>query len=159
MRKEKAQDERILKQKRQIGNDAFQILFYALLVSVLIQQYLFNAPFSQYAVECILLLGISGYIILRNIMVGNDLFGKEYSQKLVVVNSLVAGFMLAVVNTVLNYLRYTFKPDTINTLIIFGITFLSASVIAFACLESIYLINQKRQKQIESILDKQENDD
>lgn len=49
MRKQVKEDERVLAQKRKIGNDAFQILLYGLIAVILIQAYLFNAPFSQYA--------------------------------------------------------------------------------------------------------------
>ncbi|HHT49672.1 MAG TPA: hypothetical protein GXZ98_10335 [Firmicutes bacterium] len=160
MRKGKIQDERILNQRRQIGNDAFQILFWALLLSILIQLYLFGAAFAQYAVEFILLLGISGYVIIRNIIAGNDLFESEYSQKQVVVKSLVTGLLVAAVNTMLNYIKFRIplKGNVLNSLFILGITFLSVSVLVFAVLESIYLFNKKRQKQIESMLDKEDGD-
>lgn len=48
MMKNKIQkDERVLVQKRKIGSDAFNMLFFGLLISVLVQQYLFNSPFTQ----------------------------------------------------------------------------------------------------------------
>lgn len=158
MRKEKNQDERVLNQQRQIGSDAFQILFWALLLSVFIQQYLFAAPFSQYAVEVILVLGISGYAIIRNLRVGHDLFAAKYSQKHVVLNSLVTGFLVAAVNTMLNFIKFRPSFDLTNAAIILGITFLSSSILVFAVLESIYLLNKKRQKRIESMLDQEDAD-
>lgn len=161
MRREKIQDERILIQKRKIGSDAFQILFYGLLLSVLIQQYMFNAPFSQYAVEVILFLAISVYIIVRNIMVGNDLFqSSKYSQKLVVLNSLVTGLVVAIVNTTLNYMKLGewFKRDIINTLLVTAVTFLSSSIITFIAFETLYIVNKKKQEKIESMLNDEDND-
>jgi len=161
MRKQKIHDERILTQKRKIGSDAFQILFYSLLLSVLVQQYMFNAPFSQYAVETILLLAISIYIIVRNIMVGNDLFeSSKYNQKLVVVNSIVSGLVFAIINTTLNYIKLgdSLKIDIINTVLVFVITFLCLFIIAFVVFEILYVINKKKQKQIESILNNEDSD-
>ncbi|WP_186429585.1 DUF6773 family protein [Clostridium sp. BSD9I1] len=161
MRREKIQDERILIQKRKIGSDAFQILFYGLLLSVLIQQYMFNAPFSQYAVEVILFIAISVYIIVRNIMVGNDLFeSSKYSQKLVVLNSLVTGLVVAIINTTLNYMKLGewFKRDIINTLLVAAVTFLSSSIITFIAFETLYIVNKKKQKKIESMLNDEDND-
>lgn len=161
MKREKIQDERILIQKRKIGSDAFQILFYGLLLSVLIQQYMFNAPFSQYAVEVILFLAISVYIIVRNIMVGNDLFeSSKYSQKLVVLNSLVTGLVVAIINTTLNYMKLGewFKRDIINTLLVAAVTFLSSSIITFIAFETLYIVNKKKQKKIESMLNDEDND-
>ena len=55
MRKAYIQDERIVLQRRKVGSDAFGILFYGLLASVLAQQFIL-CTFSQYAAELILLL-------------------------------------------------------------------------------------------------------
>jgi cell shape-determining protein MreD len=161
MRKQKIRDERILAQKRKIGSDAFQILFYSLFLSVLVQHYMFNAPFSQYAVEIILLVVIAIYIVVRNIMVGNDLFeSSKYSQKLVFVNSIIIGLVFAIINTTLNYIKLgnSFKIDIVNTVLVFVITFLCVFIITFAVFEILYVINKKRQKQIESKLNNEDND-
>jgi hypothetical protein len=159
MRNQKIQDERILMQKRKIGSDAFQITFYGLLLSVLVQQYMFNAPFSQYAVEIILFIAISIYIIIRNIMVGNDLFeSSKHSQKIVVINSLVSGLVIAIINTTLNYIKLgdLFKTNSLNTILNSAMTFLCATIISFIGFEILYLINKRKQKQIQSILDSDE---
>jgi cell shape-determining protein MreD len=152
MRTEKIQDERIIAQRRKIGSDAFQILFYGLILSVLIQQYMFNAPFSQYVVEVVLLLTVSIYIVIRNLIAGNDLFtsGKA-GNKLVIINSLVCGLAVAVVNTTLNYIKFgdLFKTDIVNTLLVSFVTFLSSSIFAFAVFEILYILNKKKQMKIE----------
>lgn len=51
MKKSKMNDERVVSQRRKIQSDAYQILVYCLLISVLIQQFIMNAPFEQFAVE------------------------------------------------------------------------------------------------------------
>ncbi|MEA4813293.1 MAG: DUF6773 family protein, partial [Oscillospiraceae bacterium] len=135
MKKHIQQDERVLAQKRKIGSDAFNILWIGLLISVLVQQYLFNAPFAQYAVEFVLFIAASIYIVIRNLMVGNDLFrSPKGGQVIVIINSLVCGLTVAVINTILNYAKYsqTFKlPVSAETVLIAGITFISAAAIAF----------------------------
>ena len=40
MKKEIVQDERVLSQKRKIGNDAFQIIFLGLFLSIFVQSYI-----------------------------------------------------------------------------------------------------------------------
>ncbi len=155
----KKQDERVLAQERRIGSDAFQILFYGLLVSIFVQQFLFDAPFSQYAVEVILLIAASIYIVVRNLMVGNNLFASEKgTQKLVVVNSLVCGLVVAAATTILNYVRLgeLFKADLGNTALISGITFLFATATAFVPFEILYVVNRKKQQQIEKRLNEDE---
>lgn len=160
MKKQVIKDERILAQKRKIGSDAFQILFYGLLASILIQQYIFTAPFSQYAVEVILLIASSVYILVCNLMVGNNIFSSDKSSgKLVVINSIICGLIVTIINTVLNYaqLGSLFKTDIGNTIMISAITFASAAMVAFVAFSLLYLINKKRQEQIESKLNDDED--
>ena len=47
MKREKIQDERIIFQKQKIGSDAFGIVFFGLLISVLLQQFELKATFSN----------------------------------------------------------------------------------------------------------------
>ncbi|WP_337955493.1 DUF6773 family protein [Clostridium luticellarii] len=52
-------------QRRKIQSDACSILLIVLLVSVLVQQYAFDALFSQYSVEFVCFLGLSLVHILN----------------------------------------------------------------------------------------------
>lgn len=154
MKKHKVTDERILTLKRKIGNDAFQITFIGLLASILIQEYLLKAPFAQYAVEVILFITVSIYVLIRNFMAGNDIFDSaKASQKMVIINSLVCGTVVAIVNACMN--DNLFKLGILNALLVIFITFLSASLLAFAVLFLVYHANKKKQKSIEAHL----NDD
>jgi len=107
MRKAYIQDERIVLQRRKVGSDAFGILFYGLLASVLVQQFILLAPFSQYAAELILLLAASIYVAIGNIVVGNNLFyDSNNGQKTVVINSVVTGIVVAMIVTAFNSINY-----------------------------------------------------
>lgn len=160
MKRQIQKDERVLAQKRKIGSDAFNILLFGLLISVLVQQYFFDAPFTQYAVEIFLFIAASIYVIIRNIVGGNNLFAsKKGGQGIVIINSVVCGLTVTVINTILNYAKYreTVKlPIAVNTALVAGITFLSATAAAFVALELLYLVNKKKQKNIESHLNDNE---
>lgn len=152
MKKKKIQDERVLSQKRKIGNDAFQIISLGLFLSVLVQQYIFDAPFSQYAVEMILLITVSLYVIVRNIMVGNDIFdSNKVNQRVVIINSIICGIIITIVNTILNYIKFReiFTTDIINSVVVSLVTFVCASVVSFVVLQILYVINKRKQIQIE----------
>lgn len=156
MKKQKITDERILVQKRKIGSDAFQIVFLGLLASILIQQFVLKAEFSQYAVEFILLITGSFYVIIRNLMIGIDIFDSAiYGQKLVVINSLVCGAAVAITTAVLN--KKLFVLGVPNGLIALFINFLCATFAAFILLELVYGLNKKKQKKIEALLDEDED--
>lgn len=160
MKKQIQKDERILAQQRKIGSDAFSILWIGLIISVLVQQYLFNAPFTQYAVEIVLFITMSFYILIRNLISGNDLFAsRKGSQATVIINSLVCGLTVTIINTILNYAKYSDRvelPIAINTVLVAGITFVSATATAFIALELLYFANKKKQKKIESDLNDNE---
>lgn len=152
MKKKKIQDERVLSQKRKIGNDAFQIISLGLFLSVLVQQYIFDAPFSQYAVEMILLITVSLYVIVRNIMVGNDIFNSnKVNQRVVIINSIICGIIITIVNTILNYIKFRdiFTTDIVNSVVVSLVTFVCASAVSFVVLQILYVINKRKQIQIE----------
>lgn len=153
MRNQKNHDERVLAQKRKIQSDAFVILFFGLLLSVLIQQYIFNAPVSQYIVEIIFFISSSIYLLIRNILDGNDIFTSSKSaQAIIIINSLVSGLTITVISTTLNYVKLgdLFKTDLANTLIISLVTFLSSTIIAYIAFKLLYIANLKRKQQIEA---------
>ncbi len=160
MKKHIQHDERVLAQKRKIGSDAFNIVWIGLLISVLVQQYLFDAPFTQYAVEMVLFIAASIYVVIRNLLGGNDLFdSKKRGQTIIITNSLVCGFTVTIINTILNYMKYsetTPLPIGVNTALVSGITFVCATLVAFIPLELFYLVNKKKQKDIESRLNEDE---
>lgn len=159
MRGNYVQDERVVAQKRKIGSEACNLLLFGLLLSVLVQQYVFNAPFSQYAVEFICFFGACGYILIRNILSGNHLFGtKKNSKRLIVVNSLVGGITISVITGVANYAKYGEKFAEGTLLLTLAITFISGAGVMFLGLWVIHLFNQKKQLKIEEELDEEEND-
>lgn len=152
MKKDNIQDERIVSQKRKIGSDAFGIVFYGMLISILIQQYMFDAPFSQYAAEFILFVVAAIYVVFGNIIVGNNLFNNSFKgQKMVIINSVVCGLTISVITTTFNTINYGFEKMGGTPLIAITslITFFSGALTSFIGFEVLYLINKKRQKQID----------
>ena len=148
MKKEIVQDERVLSQKRKIGNDAFQIIFLGLFLSIFVQSYIFNADFSQYAVEVILLIVGALYVIVRNITVGNNIFeSNNVNQRFVIINSIICGIIVV---------KDLFKNEMGDMLIASLITFLCATASTFVVLQGLYFINKKKQMKIDSKLDDEE---
>ncbi len=151
MRKGNVKDERIVLQRRKVASDAFGILFYILLASVIVQQFIFHAPFSHYAVEAILLLAASIYVVTGNILVGNDFFPDDRGWKMVVMNSVFCGVVLAASVTALNTMNHGLeKMGGIPCIaLIATITFACSALASFAVFGLLYLLNRKRQKQID----------
>jgi len=161
MKKQTVQDERILAQNCKIGSDTCYLLMFILFISILIQQYLFNAPFTQYAVELIAFFGASIYILIRNLTLGNNMFKSDKSaKKLVVATSVVCGVIVTVINGVFNYARYVeHYNDNLGFFIVtLAITFASTTVTSFIFFFITYLLNEKKKKQIEKKLNEDEDD-
>ena len=146
------QDERIVSQRRKIQSDAFGVLFLGLLISILLQKFMFNAPFSQYAAEFILLIVSAIYVEGRNIIAGSGTYSIDFSgQTLVVIHSVVSGLAIAAIATTFNAINLGAEQMggvggiAITTLI----TFASGALISFIVFQFLFMINKKRQKQID----------
>ena len=151
MKNNQINDERVTNIKRQITGEAYGLVMIFLLSSILIKQFMLNSEFSQYAVEFIAFFGSSIYIVVRNIFVGNDLYGKN-KKILPIINSLIMG---ASVTFTLVFLRYK-EFNTINDFILESIiAFICAFVSSFLVFFIINKITQKRVKYIEKKYDEE----
>lgn len=159
MKKQDTQDERILTQRRKINSEAHGILMIVLLASMLVQQFLLNAPFEQYAVEFICFFGMSLYIIVRYMRLGLNIYGEGKRAKgISLLNSIVTGIIATAINGVLNYSRYAehYQDNTglfIATLVIF---FVSVTASVFIVLSLLNYLNKKKQEKIQKQLDEDE---
>ncbi len=141
------QDERIISLRRKIQSDAYQILLFCLFFSIIIQQFLLNAPFSQFAAEFCCLIGIGIYTTIRHLITGIDIWNStKQSNKKIMISSLTSGIISTGILTVLSGER------NIQKLILFFVVF---SVCYFIIQFLIIFLNKKRQKQINQMI----NDD
>ncbi len=163
MKKQNMQDERVSSQRRKINSEAYGILMVILLVSILVQQFLLNATFEQYAVEAICFFGMSIYIIVRYNMVGLNLYGEGKRAKgIVLVNSIVTGTIVTITNGVLNYTKYAdkYREDGIGFFIsVLAVTFISATVSAYVVLLCFDYLNKRKQAKIQKQLDEDDRNE
>lgn len=163
MKKQNMQDERILTQRRKINSEAYGILMIMLLTSILVQQFLLNAPFKQYAVEVICFFGISFYMIIRHMMLGLNIYGETKRAKgIPLVNSIVTGVAVTSINGVLNYTKYAdkYKEDGIGYFIaVLAVTLISATIGSFIVLSFLGYLNNKKQEKIQKQLDEDEQNE
>ncbi len=163
MKKQNMQDERILTQRRKINSEAYGILMIVLLSSILVQQFLLNAPFKQYAVEVICFFGMSFYMIIRHMMLGLNIYGETKQAKdIPLVNSIVTGVVVTSVNGVLNYSKYAEKYKEVGIgyfIAVLAVTFISATIGCFIVLSFLGYLNNKKQAKIQKQLDEEEQDE
>lgn len=150
MKSVKNQDERVLAQRRKIQSDGFQLLTYALLISVVIQQFFLQAPPSQYMGEFICLVGAGFYHLIRTVNLADDFYCDDKgSGKRLFKNALFSG-----VGSVILFTFLTGEKDIVNLLSYF-LTF----TIAFGGMTYlVYYISKKKKNKIERELDMDEDD-
>lgn len=150
MNKEVINDERVVLQRRKIQSDAYQILICCLLASILIQQFLMNAPFSQIAAEffCVIAMGI--YITLRHLTAGIDIWKRDSSDwKKLMAGSIISG---TVCTALMVFIAGIKRVDTLCTF------FLCYSAFYFLAHFTIRRLSGRRLRQIEEEMDKEEFD-
>ena len=161
MNKKMIIDERVISAKRKIQSDGFGFVWFLLLISVLVQQFVFKAPVSQYIVEMVIWLAMSVYILIFNIAKGNEIYpaNNKRSNSLIIIQSVFTGLVIAIINTIQNYFQYGGTvQDTIvkNTISVAIISFISATVASFILLRVLSYLNSKKQQKINSELDDEE---
>lgn len=159
MKIQNIQDERVVVQRRKINSEAYGILMIVLLGSILVQEYLLNAPFEQYAVEVICFLGMSIYMIVRYMMLGLNIYGEgKWAKGIPLVNSIVTGIIVTAINGVLNYTRYAehYKDNIGFFIATLAVTFISATIPVFVVLSCFKYLDKKKQAKIEKQLDEDE---
>ncbi len=151
-------DERVVLVKRKIQSDGFSLIWLLLLISILVQQFVFSAPVQQYLAEMVIFLAMSVYIIVANLIKGNDLqlSNSKKSNVLIVLRSVIAGLVVAVINTVQNHYQYgDAVQDSIakHTAWVAIISFLCTAIGTFIVLKIIALINIAVQNKINTKLE------
>lgn len=138
-------DERVIMLRRKIGSEAFSLLYIGLLISIIIQQQVFKAPFVQYAVEFYLFIFAAIYVLIRNYFVGNNMVIFK-NQVGVVFYSILSGSVVATLVSTFNILR---QGKVAWSILVFLITFFSASLFSFPILQVIYIVNKRKQENLE----------
>lgn len=148
MKNDRIQDERIVLTRRKIQSDAYQVLVCILVISIIVQQFFLNAPFSQFAVEFFCLIGCGIYMTIRHLMAGIDIWSpKEKSSKSLLISILTSG----VISVIL--LAFLSGEDNIENLVLFFVCF---TVFSFIIHTLMRFINKKKQESIDNKMNKDE---
>ncbi len=148
MKNDRIQDERIVLTRRKIQSDAYQVLVCILVISIIVQQFFLNAPFSQFAVEFFCLIGSGIYMTIRHLTAGIDIWSsKEKSSKSLLISILTSG----VISVIL--LAFLSGEDNIENLVLFFVCF---TVFSFIIHTLMRFINKKKQESIDNKMNKDE---
>lgn len=159
MKKKNLPDERVMTQRRQLQSEAFVILLSVLLISIVVQRFLLDAPFQQYAAELVCSIAILFYLSIRNIALGGDLLGNiEREKNIALISGLVVSILVTAIHGVASYTQYRVhfehhKGFFIASLAIFLI---STSFLSFVLIYPIYKLCKNKQAKIQKQLDKDE---
>lgn len=149
MKGNKIQDERILNQRRKIQSDGFQVLYYILIISVLIQQLILKAPVTQYIIELLCFIGASVYIIISNIRLGNNIISDEPRNKRFYKITLTTGILQIIIITFLNHNESI--GDILTNIVVFTCVYIGMIYL-------LYTFTKRKQDEITKELDRDEDD-
>ncbi len=160
MKRSVMQDERVSMQSNEANSEAFGILMIVLLCAVFVQLFLLNAPFKQYAVEAICLVGMSKYIFVRYIMLGINVYSEDKLERVgLIVRSIIVGITVTAVSGTLLYSRNgeQYQGNGIGYfIVILAGTFVGVSILSYAASYPLYYLNKKKQAEIQRRLDEAE---
>ncbi len=143
-------DERVILTKRKIQSDGFTFVWLLLLASVIIQQFVFQAPIAQYAVESIIFFVMSGYILVSNMIKGNDIAPISYKN-----NNTILSLQSALTGVAAGAMVYFLTEDNLRESIL---AFICCTVGSFIILKVMYYANNKKQENINSQFDDEDDD-
>ena len=148
MKNNKIQDERILLARRKIQSQAYGWLVYALMISIIVQQFFMKAPFAQYAVEFFTLIGCGLYISVRHFKEGVDIWNsKGNGRKKMLLSTIVSGIVSVILFA---FLSGIYDMKTLTSY------FVSFVIFFFVFRSFIIAINKKKQQAIEDKLSEDE---
>ena len=153
MKNNKVLDERLLFEKKKIESDVFKILYFGLIIGIILQKALYDAPFYQYAAELVLVMVAGAYYAFKSIYVGNNICNESYNEQTnVIITSFVCGIATTIIATALNLINIGIGEmgGLTNVIISAIITLFVGTTITFIVFEGFYLLNKKRQKEIEA---------
>lgn len=148
MKNNKIQDERILFARRKIQSEAYNWLVYGLMISIIVQQFFMNSPFSQYAVEFFALIGCGLYISIRHFKEGIDIWNpKGDSKKKMLLDTTKSGVASVILLALLSG-QYDIKN--------LGSYFVSFILFFFVVRSVMAVMNDKKQQAIYNRLNEDE---
>lgn len=146
----------VLNSRRRVQSNLFVILFFILLISVLVQLFVFKSDFKQYFVELIAVIFSGYYLIVGNIRVGSAIFDKDNSRKILLINVILTSFLATLIFSVGYYFNYQEKYQAIlnvhfiSVIIIFMISMSVVSTVAFILIDLIMFKKKEIKKELES---------
>lgn len=141
-------DERIVQARREIQSTAYNWIVLLLCTAVFVQFFFMNAPFTQYAVELFLLVGIGFYDTISNLQKGIDLrdpYGEGKKPSLL-------GTMATVLAATVCMVILSGEHDAES----FVVYLVTSFVFLFAFPSILHAINDRKQRKIDRELDEEE---
>lgn len=147
MKNEKLSDERTSSVKRKIYSEGFGLIMMILFVSVLIQQFIFQAPFQQYGVEFVCFFGGCYYMIIRSIFLGNTVYEipNKKIRKYFILNASVCACTITII-TVISRMKK--DPVDVTFILLTALFFVIEFCVAYFVPVFVHRINKNRQNKI-----------
>jgi len=156
----KLQDERITALGQKISSEACAIVMGLLIVSILVQQLLLDAPFEQYLAECICFLTMAFYIVIRYVALGLNPHAEGKSAKATpLTTAITIGITTTARTAYVEYEGICLQKGWGIYIAVLAVGFIVATFASYAGISYIYYLSKNKQAKIEKQLDATERDE
>lgn len=163
MKFNKIKDERVIQVSSKIQSEAYFLVLFFLLTSVIIKSYVLDWSFSQYVVELGVITLSTVYIAVRSMMVGHNFMNSSKSRKIVkILGVLALCLIITIVNGIRNYSLYGKKYTGIfdgHFIAVLLFTFISAAILILAVFALLYWFDRKGQQRMERKINNEDEND
>ncbi|WP_099974357.1 MULTISPECIES: DUF6773 family protein [Lactobacillaceae] len=152
-------DERVKLFQGKVSGEVLSILLAFLVIDIFYKSFFTNFEFQSYISELYMLLGVTLYIIIRYLIAGNDLIQVKGSY--IFGGIFITSILVTAIGGISSYSKYHsfYIQNNFSTFwFVLGIMFLSSFILTGIIFTLVYVINNRRQKQIDKKLDIEEND-
>lgn len=155
MKNNKITDERVVQQHRKIASGAFQLVSMFLLLSMLYKQFILKEPIKDYLTEFIAFFGGSFYVVVGNIMKGDELYSKgtigtkKHAMRWYLLNSLVTSLTITIVLVIQNHIKYSHnQQNSISLIMEIVAVFFTTFAFSLLCSWGLSWFSKKRADKI-----------
>ena len=153
MKIKKIKDERVLQLNNKIQSEAYLIVLFLAVISILVKSYIMDMSFLNYIAELGIIILSTIYIAIRGMFTGYNFMNNSKSRKILTVSGiLILSLAISIINGVKNYSLYSDKYTGIFDGLFIAVlifTFISTAIFIGVVFVLLYWLNRKGQQRIE----------
>lgn len=152
----KIKDERIIQTQNKILGEAYFVIIFLLLITVLVKAYVMKSDYTNYIAELAIIILSVIYVAVRSMVAGNNLMDTSQRNKtLCILGAFTASIIITVINGIRNYASFGEQYSSVldfHFLAVLAVIFISSLALISVGLLFVSLCHKKGQQKVEKKL-------